>query len=195
MNVQEVSGRSTFDLIKFEPSIEKEALPPANLPPRARWRANEQMRPDSGQVCGHYYPNRTLLQAGCACVVSIPGVRAPPGDRQSQAQEGDLRIYAAGAPLDDEEAIMWLSALLPSPVYLRAIVEPPTSTHRLEEETDSVRFVRCVGRELYVFWVPDVTTPQAAAITAACEPIRKWSVEAFTAAVGRALNAKVLRMQ
>jgi len=103
-----------------------------------------------------------------------------------------MKLYAAGASLDgDEEAIMWLSALLPSPPHLRAVVEDPDLTHG--EET--VRFIRCVGRELCVFWVPDVTEEQAAAITAACEPIRKWSVEAFATAVGRALDAEVQRLQ
>ena len=102
-----------------------------------------------------------------------------------------MKLYAAGASLDDEEQIMWLSALLPSPPHLRAVLVHPDLTHG--EET--VRFIRCVGRELWVFWVPDVTEDQAAAITAACEPIRRWSVEEFSKAVGRALGAKVQRLQ
>jgi len=102
-----------------------------------------------------------------------------------------LQIYAAGVPLDDEEQIIWLSALFPSPPHLRAVVQHPDLTHG--EET--VRFIRCVGRELWVFWVPDVTEEQAAAITAACEPISKWSVGAFAAAVGRAIGAPVHRLQ
>jgi hypothetical protein len=40
-----------------------------------------------------------------------------------------------------------------------------------------------------------VTEEQAAAITAASEPIRRWSVEAFSKAVGRALSVKVERLQ
>jgi hypothetical protein len=102
-----------------------------------------------------------------------------------------MKLYAAGASLDDEEAIMWLSALLPSPPHLCAVVQHPGLTHG--EET--VRFIRCVGREIWVYWVPDVTEEQAAAITAACEPIKRWSVEAFSKAAGRALGAKVQRMQ
>jgi hypothetical protein len=64
---------------------------------------------------------------------------------------------------------MYLCALLPSPTYVCAIVEHPASTHTLEERTELVRFVRCVGRDLWVFWMPDVSPEQAAATTAACE--------------------------
>jgi len=56
---------------------------------------------------------------------------------------------------------MWLSALFASPPYLCAVVQHPDLTHG--EET--VQFIRCVGRELWVFWVPDVTEEQALAIT------------------------------
>jgi hypothetical protein len=97
-------------------------------------------------------------------------------------------------PLGDEEAIMFLYASLPSPAYVCAIVEHPASGHP-SGETETVRFARCVGRELCVFWVPDVTCQQTAAITAACESIRTWSVGAFTAAVSRALGANVVRVQ
>jgi hypothetical protein len=106
-----------------------------------------------------------------------------------------LKIYVAAASLDDEEAIMLLSALLPGPGYLCAIVETPAPLNSLDEGTETVRFVRCVGRELYVFWVPNVTPEQAATITAACEPIKKWSTEVFVAAVSRALTAEVVRVQ
>jgi hypothetical protein len=103
-----------------------------------------------------------------------------------------MKLYAAGASIDDEEEIMWLSALFESPPHLRAVVQHPDLTHG--EET--VRFIRCVGRELWVFWVPDVTEQLAAAITATCEPIRKWSTEAFIAAVARTLpGARVTRLQ
>jgi hypothetical protein len=102
-----------------------------------------------------------------------------------------LRLYVASAPVNDDEAIMWLSALLPSPAYLCAVVEYPA----IAGGEETVRFVRCVGRELCVFWVPDVTPDQAAAITAACESIGNWSAEAFTAAVGRALCAEIQRLQ
>lgn len=56
-------------------------------------------------------------------------------------------------------------------------------------------FLRCVGEEIRVFWVPGVTEAQVAAIRARCKMIKKWSVEAFTAAVGRALAAVVQRVQ
>jgi hypothetical protein len=104
-----------------------------------------------------------------------------------------LNIYAAGAPLDDQEQIMTLCGLLPSPPYLRAVIERPARTQGSQDE--AVRFVRCIGRELCVFWVPHVTEVEAAAITAACARIRKWSIEAFIGAVSRALGAKVQRLQ
>jgi len=73
-----------------------------------------------------------------------------------------LKIYAAGAPLEDEDAIMLLSALVPSPAYLCAIVEHSASPHTLEDETETVRYVRCIGGDIIVFWVPDLTLEQAA---------------------------------
>ena len=103
-----------------------------------------------------------------------------------------MKLYAASASLDgDEEDIMWLCALFPSPPHLCAVVRHADLTRG--EET--VRFTRCVGRELRVFWVQDVTPDQAAAITEACEPIRRWSTGAFVAAVGRALGVEVHRVQ
>src|SRR5258708_31567348 len=111
--------------------------------------------------------------------------------RALQTPQSILSIYVASAPANDEESVMYLCACLPAPAYLRAIVEHPAPARG--EET--VRFVRCVGRELCVFWLPDVTDEEAAAIAAACEPIGRWSVEAFTAAVGRALGATVRRLQ
>ena len=88
---------------------------------------------------------------------------------------------------------MLLSVLFESPAYLRAVIAP--AAHAQVSPDETVRFARCVGRELYVFWVPNVTEEQAAAITTACRRIKTWSIEAFTAAVGRALDAKVQRLQ
>jgi hypothetical protein len=107
------------------------------------------------------------------------------------------RVYVASAPLDYEEAVMLLLALLPSPPSLRAIMEHPARTQAPAEGSETVRFVRCVGRgrEISIFWVPDLTAQQAAAIAATCEPIRKWSVEAFISAVSRALGTEVKRLQ
>jgi len=149
------------------------------------------MRPDGKS--GVHLPPTGQQQATDRHVAADRGVREPPAIVDSEARRANLKIYAAGAPLDDEEAIMYLCALLPSPNYLCAVVEPPDPAQDPEQE--SVRFVRCLGRDLWVFWVPDVSSDQAAAITAACEPIRRWSVEAFTAAVGRALGARVTRVQ
>jgi hypothetical protein len=111
--------------------------------------------------------------------------------RVFHSPQAAVRLYLASAPLNDDEAIMCLSALLPSPAYLCAVVELPP----IARGEEVARFVRCVGRELCVFWVPDVTPDQAAAITAECNAITNWSAEAFTAAVGRALGADVSRLQ
>jgi hypothetical protein len=100
----------------------------------------------------------------------------------------------ARAPAEDDEAIMLIiCSLIPSPAYLCATVE--ASATDLDEETETVHFLRQVGREIVVFWIPNVPEAQAAAIRARCQMIKKWSVEAFTSAVGRALKAQVHRLQ
>ena len=115
--------------------------------------------------------------------------------RAIQTPRSGLNLYVASAPADDDDAIMFICALIPSPAYLCATVEHAASSTDLDEETETVHFLRQVGREIVVFWVPDVTHARPAAIRAACEPIKKWSVQAFTAAVGRALDVKVQRLQ
>jgi hypothetical protein len=107
-----------------------------------------------------------------------------------------LNLYVASAPADDDEAIMLLvCSLIPSPAYLCATVECPASDEDSNDDTESVHFLRLVGKEIRVFWVPGLTEAQAAAIRVACEPIKRWSAEAFTKAVGRALDAKIQRLQ
>jgi hypothetical protein len=102
----------------------------------------------------------------------------------------------ARAPADDDEAIMLIiCALIPSPAYLCATVEHAASATDLDEETEAVHFLRQVGREIAVFWIPEVTEAEAAAIRVECSRIKRWSVEAFTTAVGRALAAVVQRVQ
>jgi hypothetical protein len=115
--------------------------------------------------------------------------------RAIQTPPSGLNLYVASAPADDDEAIMLICALIPSPGYLCATVEHAASATDPDDDTETVHFLRRVGREIRVFWVPDVTEAQPAAIRAACEPIRKWSIEAFIAAVGRALGGKVERLQ
>ena len=115
--------------------------------------------------------------------------------RAIQTPLSHLKLYVARAPLGDEEAIMLVCALIPSPAYLCATVEHPGLADDSERGAETVHFLRCVGQEIRVFWVPRVTEAQAAAIRVACERIKQWSVEAFTAAVGRALGAKVQRLQ
>lgn len=115
--------------------------------------------------------------------------------RAFQTLPSSVKLYVARAPVDDDESIMLICALIPSPAYLCATVEHAAPGDNLDEETETVHYLRCVGGEIAVFWVPDLTEAQAAAIRVACEPIRSWSVEAFTAAVGRALDAKVQRLQ
>jgi hypothetical protein len=107
-----------------------------------------------------------------------------------------LNLYVARAPADDDEAIMLIiCTLIPSPAYLCATVVHAEYPMDLDEETETVHFLRQVGREIVVFWIPEVTETQAAAIKAACGQIKRWGVEAFTTAVGRALGAKVHRLQ
>jgi hypothetical protein len=107
-----------------------------------------------------------------------------------------LNLYVASAPADDDEAIMLLiCTLMPSPAYLCATVEHVASETDLDEETETVHYLRQVGRQIVVFWIPGLSEAQAAAIRARCEMIKKWSVEAFTTAVVRALDAKVQRLQ
>lgn len=106
-----------------------------------------------------------------------------------------MKLYVASAPLDDEEAIMLICALIPGPACVCATVEHVRLAEHSDEETETVHFLRCVGQEIRVFWVPDVTESEAAAIRVTCEPINRWTVEAFTAAVSRALGAEVLRVQ
>jgi hypothetical protein len=107
-----------------------------------------------------------------------------------------LNLYVASAPADDDEAIMLLiCALMPSPAYLCATVEHVASATDLDEETQTVHYLRQVGQEIVVFWIPDVTEAEAAAIRVACGQIKRWGVEAFASAVGRALDAKVQRLQ
>jgi hypothetical protein len=116
--------------------------------------------------------------------------------RAIQTYRRSLSLYVASAPADDDEAIMLIiCTLIPSPAYLCAIVEHAESATDLDEETEAVHFLRQVGREIVVFWIPDVTEAQAAAIRGACSRIKGWSVEAFTSAVGRALGAEVRRVQ
>jgi hypothetical protein len=52
-----------------------------------------------------------------------------------------------------------------------------------------------VGRDIVIYWIPGLTEAEAAAIKATCGQIKKWGVEAFASAVGRALDAKVQRLQ
>jgi len=90
---------------------------------------------------------------------------------------------------------MLICALISSPAYLCATVEHAASAKDSDDDTETVHFLRCVGQEIRVFWVPDVTEAQAAAIRIACQPIRSWSVDAFAATVGRALDTEVQRLQ
>jgi hypothetical protein len=114
--------------------------------------------------------------------------------RAIQPHRRTLNLYVASAPADDDEAIMLLiSTLIPSPAYLCATVDEDASDS--DEETETVHFLRQVGREIVIFWIPDVTQAQAAAIKAACGQIKRWGVEAFTSAVGRALGSEVQRLQ
>jgi len=61
------------------------------------------MRPD-GKSWVYLPSDQNRMAAGASITVS--------GRRREgfRAEEGDLKIYAAGASLDDEEAIMWLCA-------------------------------------------------------------------------------------
>jgi hypothetical protein len=115
--------------------------------------------------------------------------------RAIESRPSRLNLYVARAPADDDEAIMLIiCSVVPSPAYLCATVEAEYATD-LDEETETVHFLRQVGREIVIFWIPGVTEAEAAAIRVACEPIKRWSVEAFTTAVGRAMGGKVQRLQ
>ena len=115
--------------------------------------------------------------------------------RAIQTPPSGLNLYVASAPADDDEAIMLICALIPSPAYLCATVEHAASAKDSDDGTETVHFLRRVGQEIRVFWVRDVTSEQAVAITAACKRISRWSVDAFTTAVSGALGARVTRVQ
>ena len=51
-----------------------------------------------------------------------------------RAVDSPLKVYAASAPLDDEEAIMFLCALLPSPYPQSSQAARPRLWNRLGEE-------------------------------------------------------------
>lgn len=113
-----------------------------------------------------------------------------------QTPSSALNLYVARAPADDDEAIMLIiCSLIPSPAYLCATVEHAEYATDLDEGTETVHFLRQVGREILVLWIPGLTEGEAAAVRSACARIKKWSVEAFAAAVGRALDGKVQRWQ
>jgi hypothetical protein len=116
--------------------------------------------------------------------------------RAIQTHRRSLSLYVASAPADDDEGIMLIiCSLIPSPEYLRATVEYAASSADLDEETETVHFVRQMGQDIVISWIPGLTTAHAVRIRAACKLIKRWSVEAFTTAVGRALDAQVTRVQ
>jgi hypothetical protein len=110
----------------------------------------------------------------------------------------EIKVYQAGARLDDEQSMSTLLAPLKNAAELLSIVNEgrtPFYNQNYDRETRTARYAVCDGTTMLIYTLTNVSLAEAAAVGACCQGIREWSYEAFSAAVDLAFGEQFQRVQ
>jgi hypothetical protein len=109
----------------------------------------------------------------------------------------EVKLFEAGARLDDELAMTTLLAPVKDAAEIRDALKPGHSffAQRFDSETGTARYLVSDGRKVRMYSLTGISALEAAAVGICCEGIQEWNLKAFGAAVERVFGDEGQRVQ